>query len=227
MVATHLAAPFFSLYMLRDLGFNYVAFTAAATAMVLAQVLVLRSWGRLADRFGSRRILAVCGLVVSLTPWLWLISPRLEAVLCYQVVSGVGWAGFNLAAANFLFDSVSPPKRARCVAYSSILTHAGVLAGALLGGVLAPLVPQRIALGGWELELRSPLLVLFALSGALRLAVSLYYLPRIREVRPGVEPSTHWQVIYHVTGLAAIRGLRFSIFTGNGGPARTQNHHSA
>lgn len=210
---TYLAGPFFTLYMLRDLQFNYLQFTAASTVNILAQAVTFRNWGRIGDRFGNLLVLKSTGLAIPLVPLMWLASPRFELILLYQVISGFVWAGFNLSAANFLFDTVTPPKRTRCVAYYNVLVNTGVLVGATAGGLIAPLLPAKLSLFGLSLPIVSELQVLFLISGLGRLAVSAVFLPMIEEVRP-VEKAGVRTVIFQIVGLSAIRGFRFSILSG-------------
>ncbi len=212
-LTTFIAGPFFTLYMLRDLQFDYLQFTAASTVNILAQSVMFRSWGKVGDRFGHLRVLKWTGLALPVVPLVWLISPRFELILVYQAVSGFIWAGFNLSSANFLFDAVSPPKRARCVAYYNIFVNTGVFLGSLTGGWIAPMLPSELSLLGLSLPIVSNLQVLFLISGVGRLAVSLIFLPLIREVRQVEKPEV-WKVMCQIVGLSAARGFRFSVFNG-------------
>lgn len=208
-LAVHVAGPFFAVFMLRDLGFTYAEFTASSAAVLVAQVMTFRHWGRLSDRFGNRTLLRLSGWVITVVPVLWVISTDFVAILAWQLVSGVGWAGFNLAAANFLFDAVSPPKRARCLAYHNLIVAAGTLVGASLGGWLAAMLPPSVPLQSWQLV--SSLQVLFLASAAARMAAAALLLPAVKEVRP--VPS-YGEVIFRVVGLAASRGMRLSVLGG-------------
>jgi MFS family permease len=60
----------------------------------------------------------------------------------------------------------------------------GTVLGASLGGLLIPWLPNVVRLGALRVPLVSNIQILFLLSAVLRLAVSLRFLPRIREVRP-------------------------------------------
>ncbi len=213
MAAVHVSAPFFVLYMLRDLKFSYLQLSIVSAVILLAQAMTFRVWGRLGDRYGHLNLLKVTGLLMFVCPIQWLLSPRFEAILVFQAISGVVWAGFNLSAFNFLFDSVSPPKRARCVAYYSVLVNVGIFLGALAGGWLAPYLPGELVILGWRYPLASSLQVLFFISGLLRLLVSMVFLPYLREVRE-VERPEFPPVITRVAGLFAVRGMRFSVFDG-------------
>jgi len=105
-----------------------------------------------------------------------------------QIVSGLAWAGFNLAAANFLFDAVSPPKRGRCVAYQSAINGVFVLAGSMTGGYLATHVGQPLHFWSWFNVPESPYLLLFLLSALSRGLVVAFFLRIFREVRPVEDP---------------------------------------
>jgi MFS family permease len=212
--ATQLAGPFFSLYMLRDLGFSYVQFTTASAVCILAQSLTFHNWGRISDQFGSLAVLKITGSSLPFVPLLWIISPRFEAVLVYQVVSGVIWAGFNLSAANFIFEAVPPAHRARSVAYYNVLVNSGIFLGALAGGWIAPFLPGTLSVAGWSLPLVSNLQSLFLLSGVARLLVGVIFVPLIRDARERERPPSAWRIFVRVVGVQPIRGLRFSIFNG-------------
>jgi hypothetical protein len=213
LAATNIAGPYFTPYMLNDLKFSYLEFTAASVAFILAQAGVIHNWGKVADRFGNRKVLAVTGLSLPFVPLLWLASTHVAWILLIQILAGLIWAGFYMSVANFLFDAVTPAKRARCVAYYNTLTNLGLLCGAVLGGYIATHASPHVQLAGYRLELTSSLQVLFILSGIVRLFFSVAFLPFIREVRP-VESASTWQVVVQLVALQPIRGLRMSVFTG-------------
>lgn len=87
--AAVIAAPFFTVYMLRDLHFTYLEFTAAIATSVLVQFLTLALWGRLCDVFGNRRVLAVTGALIPVLPALWLVSTEFWYIVAIQVIGGL------------------------------------------------------------------------------------------------------------------------------------------
>ncbi|HUS04339.1 MAG TPA: MFS transporter, partial [Dehalococcoidia bacterium] len=100
--ATNLAAPFFVVYMLRELGFNYVTYMVVIGCATLGNFLSLSFWGSYADRTGNRRVLMLTSLLIPLIPLLWAINHNLYFLIPVQLLSGFAWAGFTLASANFL-----------------------------------------------------------------------------------------------------------------------------
>jgi MFS family permease len=207
--AASVSGPFFAMYMLQDLKLSYFEYTVVVAAAVIAQFVVMRTWGSLSDQFGNRTILKVCGTLITFNPALWMISSNFWFVVFIQFYSGIFWAGFTLAAANFVFDAVTPPKRARCVAYQSIINGSLVFLGAIVGGFVARHVPDDIVshLGLWVPH--SPFIALFVLSGVLRAGVMLFLFPAFKEVRQ-VESIRSHQLLIRVTSLRPLWGGTFS-----------------
>lgn len=211
--AVAFSAPYFALYMLRDLRFSYLEFTAVSSVATVTQFLTFRYWGSLGDRFGNKKILNLCSWGISIMPTLWLVSAHIGYLLVIQVFAGFVWAGFNLASSNFIFDAVSPPKLARCVAYRGLINGACVVAGSLAGGFVASRLPTTLALGPWSWTPTFVLPVIFGCSGLLRFAATAFFLRKFREVRV-VEAIRHRQLIYQVSHLKPLAGLTFSLVTG-------------
>lgn len=181
--AAAIAAPFFAVYMLRDLGFSYLQYMSATALAVLAQFGSLRMWGRLGDIFGNRVILTVTGSVIPFFPMLWLVSPHFAYVVVLQMFGGLFWAGFSLSASNYLYDSVSPERRAAYSAVHNVSTSVAIFAGALLGGFLSLVVPESFTLFGKSWHWTSSLWGVLVVSSLARGAVALSLAPALREVR--------------------------------------------
>ncbi|MDI6732889.1 MAG: MFS transporter [Planctomycetota bacterium] len=206
-----IAGPFFAVYMLRDLNFSYIQFTIANGMTVLAQFCTMRYWGKLCDRYGNKKILTLCGYLIPFVPIVWLISSDFYWILIVQVFAGLIWGGFSLAASNFIFDAVSPPKRARCVAYNTLFNSIGGFIGAIFGGYLSHHLPQNLMLLHLTIPLASSLQILFLISGSLRLIISAIFLPSIREVRP-VEKIATWRLILQIVPIRPALQPVFEIF---------------
>jgi MFS family permease len=181
--AVAIASPFFTLYMLRDLHFSYVQFTAATAFSVLMQFASLNMWGRFSDVFGNLRVVQVTCIVFPALPVLWVLFPNFWAILAIQLLGGITWAGFGLAAGNFLYDIVPPERRAAYSAVHQTLSNTAVFAGALTGGLLATHAPHEIQLAGYTIVFTSGLWLALCASGLARAAVIAVFLPRLRETR--------------------------------------------
>ncbi len=183
--ATAIAAPFFAVYMLKDLGFSYLTFTIVSMTASFTTILFVSFWGRFADKYGNIKVMRMTGFFIPFIPLLWLFfgSTMRESatilmvfLVLVEVMSGIVWSGLNLSAVNFIYDAVSRERLAICVAYFNILTSIGAFFGAMIGGFIA-------SSGIFAFGLK-PILLIFLLSGVLRAAVYFLMMPRLQEVRP-------------------------------------------
>lgn len=210
--ATALSGPYFAMYMFNDLKFSYQEYMLVVASVVVAQFAVMRSWGVLSDQFGNRQIMKMCGLFVSLNPILWLLSSNFWFVIFIQLYSGVFWAGFNLAAANFVFDAVSPPKRARCFAYQAIINGVLVCLGSTVGGYMATRLPPGASQPFAIFVEESRFLILFVCSGFMRLMSMVVVFPTFAEVRRVQKIRSH-QLLIRVTSLRPLWGATFGLIS--------------
>ena len=173
--ATNVAAPFFILYMLRDLHFTYLQFTIITASELIASFVAMGIWGRLIDEKGTKFVLYIGGMLTPLIPFFWLFSRNFYYLIAIEAFSGVAWAAFNLSASNFIFDSVQPENRIRCISYHKFFEGIALFIGAVLGGFLINHIPAWIFI--------SSIPAVFLISGILRLLASLVLLPALKEAR--------------------------------------------
>jgi len=171
---TTIAGPFFSPYMLLDLRFSYIVYTILNSAAGLATVGFMTWWGKRIDRAGSIKVLKITSLFVPFVAIGWALNNSLWWLIIMQIFSGFAWAGFQLSSGVFIFDAAPPQNRTRYIALYNSLIYLGVSVGALTGGIVAPFLPPFMG---------SYFTSIFMVSGVARLAVALFFLPRIKEVR--------------------------------------------
>ncbi len=174
-LTVNIAAPFFAVYMLKDLGFTYLQFSVMTAAELIASFISLGIWGRLIDERGTKFVLYATGMMTPIVPLFWLFSRNFYYLILIEIFSGIAWAGYNLSSSNFIFDAVRPENRIRCIAYYKFFEGIAVFLGALLGGFLIGAIPPWIFI--------SSIPFVFLISGVLRLLVSLLLLPTLKEAR--------------------------------------------
>ena len=172
--AVNIASPYFAVYQLHDLKFSYFTFAVLGTASSVATLATMPGWGRAADRIGNLKVMMVAAILIPFIPLLWLISTNLVVLGVVQAFSGLAWAGFNLCSVNYLYDATAAENRTRYLAYFNCGNGLAAGLGALLGGYLVTHLP---ALLGYQV------LSLFLISGILRGAASIIFLPGLKEVR--------------------------------------------
>ena len=204
--AVGISAPFFAVYMLRDLGLSYLQYTILTGTSVLVQFLMLATWGRIADVYGNRLILLVTSASLPVVPTLWLSSSNFWMLMLFQCLSGLAWSGFTLSAGNLLYELVPQSRRAAYVAFHNVGTAMGVFAGAMLGAALALVLPPRGVLFG-ESSVASNLLYLFGLSGGARAVVGAFLARRVRDFRKPRREMSAPALVMRVTGVNAMVGF--------------------
>jgi MFS family permease len=142
--ASNLAAPFITVYLLKQLGFGMGTATTLWIASQVANALTMYLWGRLSDRLSNKAILAVAlpayfGCLIALP---FTAIPAMHALtvpLLYfiHIVMGAAAGGIALATGN-LGLKLAP--QGRGTAYLAAIGLAGAAAGglaAIVGGALA------------------------------------------------------------------------------------------
>jgi MFS family permease len=175
MFAVNLSSPFFNFYMLDTLNLDVSCVTVYGSLQAGANLLMLIVWGKLADTVGNRRILFFVGILVAVTPLLWLgiRTNQLDIFLwlpLLHIFTGGTWAAIDLCTNNMQLG-VAPVKH-QAIYFAIVAAVAGV-SGAL-GTTIGGLVAQFSIYGG--------LLGLFAISVIFRL-VALIPLVFVREAK--------------------------------------------
>lgn len=205
--AVAISAPFFAMYMLRDLEFTYLQYSLNSIASIGTQLVMLQYWGRFSDRFGNHLVMVVSSCIIPVIPLLWLISPDFNYLLFVQAVSGVAWSGFTLSTANYLYDI--RPHQTNFALYAAIQSGTGALmvfCGGLFGGYLARHTPE-IALSindYWRPG--SDLFIVFITTALLRILVVGYFVPRLKV--PSIRRRPKFlELIFRVSRFNAISGV--------------------
>ncbi|MBW4646019.1 MAG: MFS transporter [Goleter apudmare HA4340-LM2] len=162
MLSVNLSAPFFNFYMLETLNLDVSLVTSYSSLQAGANLLMLILWGKLADKIGNRPILLMLGILVAITPVLWLgISGNYLDIWLWlpllHIFTGGTWAAIDLCTNNMQLGIVSLTNGSIYFAIAAAVGGVSGALGATIGGFLA----QFAQFGG--------LLGLFALSSLMRL----------------------------------------------------------
>ena len=202
-----ISAPFFSVYMLRDLEYTYAQFTMNTAVAILTQFFTLSTWGKICDRYGNRLVMVISSCLIPIVPALWLFSDNFYYLLSTQLISGLAWGGFALSTANFLYD-LRPPRAdfASYAAVQSALGALGIFCGALFGGYLASNLPYLLSFlpEGWAPT--HSVIIIFGISALLRAGMAAWFIPRSVELRVRHHPSV-LQVVYRISRFTSGAGI--------------------
>ncbi|MBN1995496.1 MAG: MFS transporter [Anaerolineae bacterium] len=133
----NIAGPFFNVYLVDGLQAKASMVGALSVVSSLAALPSQRLFGALADRWGPRRVQLLTGLLIPILPWGWALVRSLWQLVPVEFLAGFLWAGYNLAAFNFLLTLMPEGQRERYSALYQIIVMTALAGGAALGGVIA------------------------------------------------------------------------------------------
>ncbi|MFH0807454.1 MAG: MFS transporter [Elusimicrobiota bacterium] len=205
--ATYIASPFFTVYMFKELHFTYAVYTLIVTLSTLIGLLIVPSWGKLADKVGNVKILQICAVFLPVIPVLWCFSGNPYYLFIVNIFAVHLLNGFNLSTFNFIFDAASPAVRTRCIGYFSFTNGLLIGLACLLGGFIVIYVPAFMN--------ASKILSVFYISGLLGAIVNIFGINSLKEVRHSnkIEDSKLILTVLGITPVLElsneILGLRF------------------
>ncbi|MBN1585939.1 MAG: MFS transporter [Candidatus Omnitrophica bacterium] len=141
--AVNLAAPFFTVYMLKRLGLGMGMVLGLSVLSQLVNVAFLKWWGPLADKFSNKSVLAASGPLFILSIGLWPFTTMpdkyfltIPLLVLIHMLAGMSTAGVTLASFNIAMK-LAP--RGDATAY--------LATNALVSGVAATLAPILAGFG--------------------------------------------------------------------------------
>lgn len=232
-LASNVAAPFISVWLIRQNGFPMTAVTSLWVSSQIATAVTLFLWGKLSDRMSNKAVLAValpayfaCTLALVFGDALRDVGDKLAVLYVIHIAMGVAGGGIGLAIGNL---GLKCAPQGRGTAY---LAAIGVVSAA--AGGIAPLIAGSLAQAAKDVELSAVIRFvtseragefavvqfahwefLFALSALLGLYV-MHALSRIQEGREFSErvviQEFAFEALRMVDSLSSIAGTFSSLF---------------
>ena len=148
--AINLAAPFFTVYLLKRIGLSMGWVIVLSVLSQGANVLFFRVWGQLADRFTNKSVLSVSGLlfVISIAIWPFTTLPdpytlTIPLVVAIHLLAGMSTAGVTLCTANIALKAAPYGRATAYLAVNAIVTGVASTVAPLLAGVFADVLADK------------------------------------------------------------------------------------
>lgn len=132
----HVAVPFFTPYMLRDLELNLDAFAWLTSVAIITKVVTLPLWGQFVRRTSMSAAMVLSVAIISAVPAIWVWSTSISDLILVQAIGGVGWAGFEYVSLQLLLAGSPKESSVEFFSLSSSITGTLQLLGSLLGSAL-------------------------------------------------------------------------------------------
>ncbi|MBT3405422.1 MFS transporter [archaeon] len=173
--ASAIVSPLVAVYLLRELKFSYSIYMVIIFSATIFSLMLIKLWGKFADKYGNYKTIAIASMFIPVIPLLWVLNKSpIYLIFVPSLVGGVSWAGFNLAAGNFIYDNVSKEKRGVAASYCNVLYGFGIFLGASLGAFLIKILTVTVV---------SPIIIIFFISAIARMLVVFFSITKIEEVK--------------------------------------------
>jgi MFS family permease len=186
-VTVHTSALYFNPYMLGPLGFSYVKFMSVLGISYFGQVAGSRFMQKRVRNHQMNAIIFIATLGIAINPLLWSISRHFGWILFIEFISGINWAGLNLAVSLLFYQRISDQNRTSIMSYVGLVQTTGMALGCGIGALFLNYVPVN----------GDKFLGLFLFSTSVRL-LGFVFSPRLKfkEMMPvlwmGVRSSSRW-----------------------------------
>jgi MFS family permease len=187
--AVNFATPFFTVFIVRRLGFDVSLVMLLSAASQVANLIALRSWGTLSDRFSNKSVLLVAAPAYILGIVAMVVASQsgdrtfvVGWLTLLHVLMGASVAGVTLASTNIALKLSPKGESTAYVADNALATAVAAGLAPLVGGQLADFFARR------KLEL---LLRWTSPDGALMLPLTL----------------SHWDFYFLLTGAMGLYAI--------------------
>ncbi|RYZ59412.1 MAG: MFS transporter [Proteobacteria bacterium] len=142
--AVNLAAPFYTVYMIKELGMSLGWIIGLSVMSQGINVLFFNIWGKLADRFSNKSCLTVAGplFIIGIGLWPFLTMPEphiltIPLIILIHALSGISTAGVTLCSSNIALKSAPKGQATVFLATNALVNGIAACIAPILAGALS------------------------------------------------------------------------------------------
>ncbi|MEE4312750.1 MAG: MFS transporter [candidate division KSB1 bacterium] len=148
--AVNLAAPFFTVYLLRRLNYGMGVVMGLTVLSQFTYFTFVRVWGRIADRFSNKSVLVVSGNLFMICILLWTFTTLPEKyfltmplLIVIHVFMGVSIAGIALSSGNIGLKLAPKGEATSYLAAHNLINSMAAGFAPIIGGTFADFFTKR------------------------------------------------------------------------------------
>ncbi len=166
------AAPFMNVYILENLGGTYAWISLIIFVSGLSTIFVQKKWGNISDAIGHKYVVAITSVLIAVVPLGYLFANSPEFLLPVNIMSGIAWAGFNLAVFNYLLE-ISKRKIISSALFWTF-SNVAIFIAPVIGGYIIDM-PQITFINNFQL--------VFAISWLIRIFAVLMFIFLLEDIK--------------------------------------------
>ena len=148
--AINFATPFFTVFIVRQLHFNVSFVMVLSVASQIANILSLRMWGTLSDRFANKSVLAICAPAYVFAIVAMIGASQFDNrdlvklwLILLHLIMGASIAGVTLTSTNIALKLSPRGSATAYVAANAMVTAVAAGLAPIIGGLLADFFAAR------------------------------------------------------------------------------------
>jgi MFS family permease len=148
--AVNIAAPFFTVFMMKSMGLGLSYIIGLTILSQVSSIFTIRIWGRFADRYSNKTIIAIGAplYVLCLVAWCFVgiysqLWPNLALLAVIHFLMGIANAGINLSLTNIGLKLAPTADAIVYLSTKNIVTAVFSALAPLAGGMLADFFTGR------------------------------------------------------------------------------------
>jgi MFS family permease len=148
--AINIATPFFVVFMMKQMGLSITYIIGYNIISQICSILTVRMWGRFADNYSNKTIIAICAplYILTLVGWCYVgiythAYMNLFLLLVIHAGMGISNAGINLSLTNISLKLSPSEESVVYLSTKNIITALFSFIAPLIGGYLADFFSSR------------------------------------------------------------------------------------
>lgn len=161
LFAINLASPFFTVYLLKMLGYPLSYVITLTIISQLTNIFFIKIWGKYSDKYSNKTIIQICAPIYlcCILAWTFTTMPEKHALtipllVIIHVFSGISLSGINLSLSNIGFKLAPKGNGVIFLSARSLLNAVVGGIAPIVGGLCADFFSEREL--SWNLEWRGP-----------------------------------------------------------------------
>ncbi len=148
--AVNLAAPFFTVYMLKRLELSLTYVLLLSVVSQLMNVLFIRLWGKFSDRFSNKSVLRVSGpiFIFCILAWTFTTLPEkyfltVPLLVLIHIFTGISTAGVTISSLNIGMKLAPKGEATAYLATNNLINAVAAGIAPIIGGQFVDSFRQR------------------------------------------------------------------------------------
>lgn len=126
-------SPYFTPFFLKKMNFSYTAYMLAILAPFFSRGLFFQFAERILDKIGIQKTLFFNLAIIASLPFFWTFEPHLGWLLVFQLLSGIGWGGFEYALLFRQIEDFDKEERSRVLSWTNFIIGLSTIVGVIIG----------------------------------------------------------------------------------------------